>query len=313
MTATRQQNVRKELIPIEGYILAFLETLRSQKQYSKSTILSYQNDLGRFMEYLHQAFDRLPALSDFNADLVAGFLDSERLAGYRRSTLTRRRAVLRGLETYLSNHGLISANFFSTEANIINKPIEQIQPKIGQQVLTPSEIERISKLMLASPRPRARRDHAIFSLLLETGLSVGKLIGLDVNDVKFIDRQWYLRLFRGPNPWLPISSSAPILHRYLTEGRPELNPTADEDALFISQTGKRVSRQGVWQVLCYWGRAVNLSITLSPRLVRNTAVARLVEGKRPISEIKALLGHTNHLSTLALVKRLELNHPKGVE
>jgi site-specific recombinase XerD len=295
----------------KGYTDAFLYSLYSQGRYSKSTSLAYETDLKQFNKYLKKSLRRIPTLGDFNAHQVARFLDAERLLGRKRSTLIRRRAVLRSLSTYLQKSGYLENDFFSLEAESINIPIASVDPQKNRRVLTPVEIKRLQQAFEASKRPRARRDHAIFTLLLETGIPVGKLVGLEINDLKVKEGHWYLRLPSEQKQWLPISSSTPFMQRYFIEGRPELNPFPDEPALFISQTGNRISRQGVWQVLAFWGNKAGLEVTLSPRLVRNTAAVQFIQKQLPLSEMKNLFGHTNHLSTLAMVRRLNLTIPKN--
>lgn len=309
MASVAHSSSKYDALSLEGCANAYLESIRAQNRYSKSTLLAYQTDLYNFTEYLYKTLGQDPAISDFNVEQVASFLESERLAGYKRSTLKRRMAVLRGLEAYLRKNLGFNINFFATQSKNLVEPIERIQLTKSQQVLAPTEIERLAQAMEASRRPRARRDHAIFALLLETGLSVGKLVELDITDLQAREGLLSLRFTPEHKQWLPLKSATPMLRRYLTEGRPELNPLPNENALFVSQSGIRMSRQGVWQVLRYWGRAINLSVSLSPRLVRNTATETLVKTKRPLSEIKNLLGHKNHLSTLAMVKRLDLDYP----
>jgi integrase/recombinase XerD len=102
-----------------------------------------------------------------------------------------------------------------------------------------------------------------------------------------------------------MGSAARIIDIYLKIGRPELNRSIDEPALFISQVGTRMSRQSAWQVLRHWGELAELPVTLSPRLLRHTAALRMTHASRPISEIQMLLGHSNPLSTQALLHRLE--------
>jgi integrase/recombinase XerD len=297
----------------KGYIDAFLESMRrSQAGYSESTLLAYQTDLEHFDRFLNRSLGHLPLLADFNADNATLFLESEKSAGRKRSTLVRRRAVLRSLAAYLNTTGIIMADFFSSEANRINLPIDSTHPSKDRQVLAQAEIETIFQAMEASKRPRARRDQAILGLMLETAMSVGKLAALNLADVRSRQNQWHIHLSSW-NKWLLVVSSAQYLKHYLEEGRPELNPLPDEPALFISQTGRRIDRQGIWQVLVYWGKVSGLRISLSPRLVRNTAVKKLIELERPISEIKQLLGHTNHLSTRAMVRRLELNQSESTK
>ena len=99
----------------------------------------------------------------------------------------------------------------------------------------------------------------------------------------------------------------------MKEGRPELNYQINEPALFISQTGGRMSRQGVWQALRQWGQKASLPIPLSPRLLRHTAVIRMVHSGRTPAEIQVLLGHSNPLSTQALLRRLMPETREAIE
>ena len=108
----------------EGYADAFLDDMRhSPSGYSASTLLAYQTDLEHFEHFLKHRLGRLPLLGDFNAENITQFLESERLDGRKRSTLVRRRAVLRALGAYLNTNGVISIDFFSSEASRINLPI----------------------------------------------------------------------------------------------------------------------------------------------------------------------------------------------
>jgi site-specific recombinase XerD len=91
----------------------------------------------------------------------------------------------------------------------------------------------------------------------------------------------------------------------LEEARPELNTHTEEQAFFISQMDGRMSRQGIWQILRHWGWRHEPPILLSPRLVRHTAALRMARADRPLQEIQSLMGHSNPLSTQALIRRLE--------
>jgi integrase/recombinase XerD len=170
-----------------------------------------------------------------------------------------------------------------------------------------TQIQQLETLIQTSPRPRARRDHAILTLLLETGLSVGTLIALNLTDLDLRAGKLHIRTEEGEDTWLPLSSATAVMKRYVEEGRPDLNREPNEPALFISQMNGRMSRQGIWQILRYWGRLLSPPVVLSPRLVRHTAALHMARNGRPLSEIQALLGHSNPLSTQALLRRLLAN------
>jgi integrase/recombinase XerD len=164
-----------------------------------------------------------------------------------------------------------------------------------------------------SRRSPASRDHAIFALLLETGLSVSALISLNLSDVDMRRGKIHLRLSDDEDCWLSLGDASKPLETYLREGRPEFHRVSGEPALFISQVGTRITRQGIWQILGYWGKQAGLPYILSPRLIRHTAVWRMTSSGRTIEQIQALIGHRNPLSTRALLyrlKRASLDQPR---
>jgi integrase/recombinase XerD len=91
----------------------------------------------------------------------------------------------------------------------------------------------------------------------------------------------------------------------LEEGRPELTQSLTEEALFVSQMGERITRQGVWQVLRSWGRQAKIRKAISPRILRHTAVKQMLLEDKPLVEIQKMLGHRNQFSTRALVRRIK--------
>lgn len=294
---------------MERQVRDFLDDLEAQLTYSDSTRLAYLNDLRCYLDYLELTLQRKPRLADFNARSIAGFLDTERESGKRPSTLLRRRASLRNFANYIRRHFEDWDERFENEAHLIDEAVSVPVVSTRPHYLKDHQIQALWRVLEASQRPRARRDQAILALLLECGLSVGSLVSLNLSDIDLKMGRLRLPSRSNQSVWVPLRDALEPIQRYLKDGRPELNYRTGEPALFISQTGGRMTRQGVWQVLRQWGRKAKLSVTLSPRLARHTAAFHLARSKRPVKEIQALLGHTNPLSTQALLRRLapELN------
>jgi integrase/recombinase XerD len=294
-------------------INAFLDSLdQAQNDYSESTRMAYASDLRVFSNFLENSLMRSPGLEDLNLDRVLDFLDSERHSGLKQSTLIRRRATLRRFTSFLHEAGLIDNNFLAEDSDPINEMISSVPASKSAPCLTDSQVKQLATLIAGSNRPRARRDQAILKLLLETGLSVGTLVDLNLSDLDLNNGRLHLTLENGEDLWLSLGDATEALENYLHQGRADLNHEPNEPALFISQMNGRMSRQGIWQILRYWGRKIAPPMTLSPRLVRHTAVVRMVQAGRAIDEIQALLGHTNPLSTQALLRRLELASGDGI-
>ncbi|HZD58779.1 MAG TPA: tyrosine-type recombinase/integrase [Anaerolineales bacterium] len=290
---------------MEVHVNEFLASLDAQPDYSESTRMAYGSDMRVFLDYLRDKLNRSPKLTDLNTKQVADFLDAERKNGRRHSTLIRRLATLRRFTVYLQHAGVLEKEFFDTNGHLIDEALESVKPSRSPTTLTATQIDRLWAAIEKSQRLRARRDESILTLLLETGLSVGTLVALNLSDLDLSAGKLHLTTEGGRDVWLPLGQATEPLKRYLEEGRRDLNPQQDEQALFISQMGGRISRQGIWQILRYWGKATEPPIDLSPRVVRHTAALRLSRSGRPLSEIQALLGHSNPLSTQALLRRLE--------
>jgi integrase/recombinase XerD len=297
---------------MEAEVQAFLSNLASQPVYSESTRLAYRNDLLGFITHLKENLHRSPTLADFDADNVVAYIDAERTQGRRLSTLSRRWATLKHFEKFLTQSGLLSSRPLSTNHRPIEIAIAAGAPQEPVQILTLEQVQRIVATFTESLRPADWRDQAIFTTLLETGLLVSGLVSLNLSDLDLRAGRIHTTFADEEDYWLPLGKAVEPIEQYLREGRPELNHPLGEPALFISQIGTRMTRQGIWQVLRHRGRQAHLPFVLSPRVVRHAAVLRMANSSRSLFDIQILLGHRNPLSTQALLRRLEaasLVHP----
>lgn len=292
---------------METEVNAFLSNLESDPAYSESTQLAYANDLRVFLLYLDTLENHIPELDDLNTTRVVNFLKRERKLGRRRNTLIRRLATLTYFQDYLVNEGSLAGNQFAGTDSMIQRVISQMPKNKSPKSLNEQQVQAVLAILESSDRPRALRDRAIFMLLLETGLSVASLTDLDMTDIDLASGRLHVHLAWAGDVWLGMSEAVSSVEQYIIEGRPNLLHKPGEPALFISQMDGRLSRQGVWQILKYWGLQAEPAIPLSPRLVRHTAALRMKNSGLSSRDIQQRLGHRNLLSTQALIRRLEAN------
>lgn len=293
---------------MEEQVRAFLASLDATLAYSSNTRQAYWSDLRCFVAYLEKQLNRPPHLEDFCAQQVTNFLEAERQGGRQPSTLLRRRASLRRFARFLQEAHPERAGDFNLDEDWVGSSAAESESASDHGYLNAAHIQSLWTTLDASRSPRARRDQAILALMLENGISVSTLVALDLADADLEQELIRLRLENGQEVWLPLRQAAAPLKCYLREGRPELSRQPEEPALFISQTGGRMCRQGIWQMLRHWGQRAHLPVHLSPRSARHTAAVQLAQSGRPLSEIQVLLGHSNPLSTRALLRRLAV-HP----
>ena len=291
---------------LENHIQGFLNSLREQNTYASSTRSAYAADLKRLRAFLHGQLKGQPVgAAELTPESVQAFLASEQGQGFRPNTLMRRRASLRQFVLYLSeqNQPVETGELLGLLAMNQVSQAKQAAP----QTLDQQDIERMLAVIQTARQPYARRDHAILALLLETGLSVSDLIALDTGDIDLENSRARLRTLKNApkkETWVPLGSAYQPVKIYLEAGRPEFNLPARENGLFVSQMGARMSRQNVWQILIHLGSAAGLPLAPTPRLLRHTAVQRLLQAGAPTAHIQALLGHRNSVSTQALLRRL---------
>ena len=287
---------------METCVRAFLTEMMSQNRYSDNTVLSYQNDLRHFINHLRQQLGRAPVITDFNTDQLLAYLESESLIR-KPSTLQRRLATLKRFGRYLAANGEIEPFEFSS--GILGQP-NHPETTASQKItwLTDEQVTILVAKLQADPRPQARRDQAILTLMIEIGLTASRVVSLNLPDFDRDKNRLKLQNSNTDHLWFAVEESGLALQKYLTEGRPELNPHPGETALFISQMGLRVSRQGVWQICRRWGKQIGLPVELTPRRLRYTAVRRMLQAGYTERMIQDVLEHNNLTATQGLLRKL---------
>jgi integrase/recombinase XerD len=259
-------------------IIKFLALLEKEQEVSESTRKAYASDLQKFVNFLKSTRKREPVVGDFTVKAFVQFLEHEKKQGLKPSTLHRRRVSLKKFAEYLHQAGAMDLVSVNEIAGWQRKLWEEIANREAVSI-TEAEIQKLLETIGAERKTRNIRDLLIVSLILETGISIGVLVDLNLSDVNL--RAQRLRCTNGEEILYSIENSVDHFKNYLAESRPELTQSMNEEALFVSQMGGRITRQGVWQVVQGWGDAAGLGVSLSPRILRHTAVRNmLAEGRK---------------------------------
>jgi site-specific recombinase XerD len=150
------------------------------------------------------------------------------------------------------------------------------------------------------------RDRAILELLYSTGIRLGELCALNLDDV---DRDagivsiWQGK--GGKDRKVPIGRIAlAVLDRYVNSVR---RPAVlGDNALFLGEKGHRLARPVVEQMIQRRAETVGLKKRVYPHLLRHTCAVHLLEGGADIRYIQALLGHASLRTTQRYTRVLPL-------
>lgn len=261
------------------------------RHLSNSTVLSYERDIKHFQNFFGKNLKKA-SCEDFT-----NYISEMKRHGSTDATVSRNMVSLRSLFSFMKESGLIKKD-----------PTKEIDlPKVKKtlpQILTSAEIS----LLLETPSgndPKSYRDKAMLELLYATGIKVSELISLNVSHINL--RRGMLNCTISANPRIiPLGNVAmKALNTYLKNGRNALISSADETALFVNYSGKRMTRQGFWKIVKHYKEKAEIDKEITPHTLRHSFAAHLLENGADIDLIGEMMGLTDSASTAVYKKIIE--------
>ena len=292
----------------------FERYLRSQRGRSEHTIRAYLGDLTALRHFLEER-----GVDDWAqvrlADLRS-FLAGQDEAGAARSTIARRAASVRGFFTWAVR----------TEQLGKNPALRLVAPKRTKtlpSVLRQSEASgllEVARTAADDDDPVHLRDRAIFELLYASGIRVGELVGLDVDDVDLRERVVRVIGKGDKERTVPFGvPAAEAIQEWSARGRPRLVVARSGPALFLGRRGGRIDPRAVRTALHTLLQHVPDAPDLGPHGLRHSAATHLLEGGADLRIVQELLGHASlsttqvytHVSVERLRRSFSQAHPRA--
>ena len=260
--------------------IRFLEHISVERGASRNTLVSYRRDLIDFFSR-HERLDQLA---------VSQFLTELRRSGLAESSIARKISSLRSLEEFLA---LSDATRIGWRVDLKAR---------GRRLPKSLSYDTIRKL-LESPDDSIAgiRDRAILESLYSAGMRVSECISLDVSQfVAEPSGTHFLRITGkgGKERMVPIGEHAAGACRdYLVRSRPALVVGGMEPALFLNGQGKRLSRQGVWQIIKRAAKRAGIEDSVTPHTFRHAFATHMLERGADVRSVQELLGHSSVVTT----------------
>ena len=233
-------------------------------------------------------------------------------AGVARSTLSRRSAAARTFFRWALRTGRIDSD---PSLRLAAPKKHRVLP----DVLTRANAEALLNVAAVSSddeSPLGVRDAALLELLYATGIRVGELTGLDIDDVDF--GACVVRVVGKGDKERTVPFGIPArdaLRRWLDRGRPLLATASSGPALFLGVRGRRVDPRQVRTVVHGLLEEVPDAPDLGPHGLRHSAATHLVEGGADLRMVQELLGHsslaTTQLYTHVSIERLRASYAQA--
>ena len=224
----------------------------------------------------------------------------------KKSSIARKVSALRSFFKYLVREKLVPSN-----------PAKNVStPKIEKSLPIALTVDEAFRLM-ESPAEKSRfRDRAILELLYSSGIRVGELVGLNMNQLD-LDLGIVKVMGKGRKERIvPVGTKAvEALKAYLME-RGDLG---DEEPVFINHRGGRLTARSVGRLVKKYTKRSGIFRKISPHSLRHTFATHLLDAGADIREIQEMLGHVSlsttqrytHLSLGKLMEVYDKAHPRS--
>jgi integrase/recombinase XerD len=271
----------------------FTERLMRQQHVSVHTIASYRDTFRLLLAFASQQRKKFPSeleLRELDAALISDFLDEQQA---QRAASTRTRNLrLTAIRSFFRFVAFEEPEYSSHIQRVLAIPSKRGDKKIIHFLNRP-EIE----VLLDAPDRTTwlgRRDHALLSLAIQTGLRLSELTGLDRESIAFGTGAHVNCVGKGRKErCTPLSRQLrAILQRWLREPPPN-----NAIALFPNVHGGRLSADAVQYLLGKYVKAARARCPslrqkrISPHVLRHTAAMELLQAGVDCSVIALWLGH----------------------
>lgn len=298
-----------------------------------STLISYSYDLLTFFRFLKE---RNPMLG--GKELTAftltelNRLTSEDIVEYQRflelnlngelhengkKAIARKMSPLRGMFQYHYERKNINENpmilvklpRLKKDKNIIRMNNYEVQAILNA---IQNGTSQMSKRQQTYCLKTQKRDLAILTLMLGTGIRVSECNGLDLTDIDFrVDSMTIVRKGGGQDVLYFSPEIHQVLEDYILTERALITPYEEhEAALFYSLQGKRISIDAIEQLVKKYAKIAVPNKKITPHKLRSTYGTALYRETGDIRLVADVLGHENINTTIDYYAAMEDEHKR---
>ena len=255
-------------------------------------------------------------VAELDLRALRSWLAKQQTLGLSRTTLARRATAARVFTGWLHKTGKASRDAGATLGS--PKALRTLPSVL--RVDEASDLIRSAAALADDGSPMGLRDVAMLELLYATGIRVGELVGLDIDDVDR-DRNVVRVLGKGRKErTVPFGHpAARALDRWLAEGRPALRAEGADGALFLGARGRRIDQRAVRTLVHRRIADIPGAPDIGPHGLRHSAATHLLEGGADLRSVQELMGHASlattqlytHVTTDRLRAAYRQAHPRA--
>ena len=288
---------------------AFLDYLRHEKNASPHTIASYERDLKQLAAYLKE---RNVSLRKTDNVVLRGFLAKLYEKRDKKSTVARKLAAIRSFFQFCIRKRWLEDN----PAKVVATPK---QDKPVPSFLSEEDMAEFLDLP-KTDKPLDLRDKSLLELLYATGLRVGELVGINLEDINFEERLIRVRGKGKKERLVPFGKIAEASLKHYIRARSLIHKgEINDSALFLNYRGARITARSVERVVDKYIHFTAMRRKISPHSLRHSFASHLLSRGADLRVIQELLGHESlattqkytHLDLKQLMDVYKKSHPRS--
>ncbi|MBI5873541.1 MAG: site-specific tyrosine recombinase XerD [Candidatus Omnitrophica bacterium] len=287
---------------MDKYVDLFLDYLSVERGLAQNTLVSYRRDLDAYMKFLGGVSKKTVALS--SREDIRDFMLHEKDKGLSASSIARNLTTLRMFYRFLSRERLIQKDV----SGYIDTP--KLWKHIPE-ILDLSEVERLIDAADLNTN-QGIRDRAILELMYATGMRVSEVSCLKLSDINS-DVGFVRCLGKGKKERIiPLGKKAiTAIARYLERARPAQVKKGPVQELFLSRSGKKISRISLWKLIKAYAKKAKIKKSMKPHILRHSFATHLLERGADLRSVQEMLGHAN-ISTTQIYTHINRDRLKGI-
>jgi integrase/recombinase XerD len=303
----------------------FLRGYFATHDRSVKTRIAYHSDLNQFLLFLDKNID----ISAINGQHIESWAAVLKQKNYSPASIRRKMIVLKVFCSYWVRQGTLQESPF-WRVKLSYGRIEQLPRTLTKAEMSgllsrakceyeenpQGKKETNGEVRSSTRNYRVLRNLALIELLFATGMRVGEVSALNVKDFLIDESSFRIRGKGGRErlAFIVDTMALQVLKDYLLV-REFVN--TESSALFLNTTSKRLSEQGIANVISQLRKAEGIDRHVTPHMLRHTVATLLLRNGVDIRIVQEFLGHASiattqrytHISKEHIIKELQLRHP----
>ena len=272
-------------------IQPFLDYLKFQKRYSQHTIISYQNDLTSFFDFVFAQFGEMQ-LNEITASFIRSWLADMKEEGMESRSINRKISALKSFFKFQLKEEKVTVSPMTTIISPKNKKrLPQYVDERGTDVLF--------KYVEFEDSWKGKTEHLIMQLFYNTGIRQAELVGLKELQVDRSNCQVKVLGKGNKERVIPVSKELiNSIQNYIQDKRKTFEKF-DADYVLVNEKGKKLYPKYVYNTVKKYlsQKDVTTIDKRSPHVLRHTFATHLMNNGADINAVKELLGHSSLAAT----------------